>query len=43
MKLFCQTIFLKQLSFIEKAAPEVVFQKKKNNFNSERELCQTMS
>jgi len=28
VKLFCQTLFLKQLSFIKKVACETIFQKK---------------
>jgi hypothetical protein len=39
VKLFCQTIFAKQLSFTYKVAYKVVFQK--NYFTGEAELCQT--
>jgi len=38
VKLFCQTLFLKQLSFIKKGACETILQKK--SFTSEAELCQ---
>lgn len=39
VKLFCQIIFPKQLSFIKKADHEAILQK--NNFNDKAELCLT--
>jgi len=39
VKLFCKTVFAKQLSFTEKIAREVVFCFPKNSFNNKVELC----
>jgi hypothetical protein len=41
VKLFCQTLFPKQLNFTKKVAWEAILQKK-TSFTGEAELCQTV-